>query len=283
MKLLVSQNTDPHFNLALEDELVNRAAEDILLIYRNARSVIVGKNQNVFEEMVPENLHSAGIDLVRRISGGGTVYHDLGNVCFSYILRGRDNFFSDFRSLMEPIADFLGTLGLQCDITERNDLFSRGYKISGTAQFRRKDVVMHHGTLLFDADLDSLRSSIKKPEANYDSSAVKSVRSPVANIRELLDLKMDTESFMTELSDYFRLKPYDDSHVNYASVKAEASGRFSSYDWNIAYGPKFTASINGISVKVKKGIITECTHMPYIGKKYSEELLKNLYNESTKL
>lgn len=195
MKLIFSPSHYPFFNLALEEYLSNFTDKEseYLLFYRNEPSLVMGKNQNAWEEMNYNYLKSQNIFLSRRISGGGTVYHDLNNLNFSFIKPLDTKLVANYDSLLLPIVEFLKTLGLNASIGQRSDIWLENIqgekrKITGTAQYTNKNRFITHGTLLFDTNLDKLQKSITIPiNIEVNSKSLKSVRSKVINIKEVLE------------------------------------------------------------------------------------------------
>jgi lipoate-protein ligase A len=199
LKLIFSPSHYPFFNLALEEYLSNftNKESEYLLFYRNEPSLVMGKNQNAWEEMNYNYLNSQNIFLSRRISGGGTVYHDLNNLNFSYIKPLDTKMVANYNSLLLPIVEFLKTLGLNASIGKRSDIWlenenqggeTEKRKITGTAQYTNRNRFITHGTLLFDTNLEKLEKAITIPtNIEVNSKSLKSVRSKVINSREVLE------------------------------------------------------------------------------------------------
>ncbi len=185
--------TDAHRNLALEEYVLRHrmGEEDLLLFYVNSPAIIIGRNQNTIEEINPEVVAERGIRVVRRISGGGAVYHDLGNLNFSFMtrdVRGRFNRYDQFNG---PVVEVLRELGVPAEIGGRNDILAGGRKISGNAQFATPDRMFSHGTLLLDSNLDDVTAALRPRPGKVESKGVKSIRSRVANISEFLAAPLD--------------------------------------------------------------------------------------------
>ena len=201
MKFYLFDSHDPYYNLALEEYLFRRGEGDIFILWQNEPSVILGKNQNAYLELDGELAEKCGIHTVRRITGGGAVYHDLGNVNYSFISDKRGGI--DFEYFSSPIISALLSLGVKVSLSGRNDLVSEGgFKVSGNAQCSADGRVLHHGTLLFDTDLTMLSRVLKPDEEKLREKSIASVRSRVCNIRELMAEKIDTPSFIERLSDF---------------------------------------------------------------------------------
>ncbi|MFI5235483.1 MAG: biotin/lipoate A/B protein ligase family protein, partial [Gemmatimonadales bacterium] len=185
-------STDAHRNLALEEYILRHrmGEEDLLLFYVNAPAIIIGRNQNTIEEIAAERVAERGIRVVRRISGGGAVYHDLGNLNFSFMTRDVGGRFNRYETFNRPVVEVLQALGVPAEIGGRNDILAGGRKISGNAQFASADRMLSHGTLLLDSNLDDVTAALRPKPGKVESKGVKSVRSRVANISEFLSAPM---------------------------------------------------------------------------------------------
>ena len=185
--------TDAHLNLALEEHVLrNRMGDDdLLLFYVNAPAIIIGRNQNTAEEINSDVVAEKDIRVVRRVSGGGAVYHDLGNLNFSFMTRDVHNRFNRYDRFNGPVVDVLRELGVPAEIGGRNDIIADGRKISGNAQFATPDRMLSHGTLLLDSNLDDVTAALRPKPGKVESKGVKSVRSRVANISEFLAAPID--------------------------------------------------------------------------------------------
>lgn len=206
MLCIDSPYTDVHFNLAAEEYLLKHSTENYFLVYRNEPSVVLGKFQNSITETDIAYLKEHEITLARRISGGGAVYHDMGNVNFTFITSVKDG---DPDRFTTDIATALEHLGASIQISDRHDLSICGYKISGSADCVHKDRVLHHGTLLFSANLDKLNAALNGRPDNGATRAVKSVKSMVANIAGFLSKQLSVEDFQRFLFKYFLCQSSD--------------------------------------------------------------------------
>jgi len=180
--------TDARLNLALEEHVLrNRIADDdLLLFYVNAPAIIIGRNQNTIEEINAGVVEERGIHVVRRVSGGGAVYHDLGNLNFSFMTRDVNARFNRYDLFNRPVVDVLRELGVPAEIGGRNDILADARKISGNAQFATAGRMFSHGTLLLDSNLDDVTAALRPKPGKVESKGVKSIRSRVANISEFL-------------------------------------------------------------------------------------------------
>lgn len=183
MKLYVLKTTDPYYNLALEEYLFERG-EEAFLLWQNAPTVVIGKNQNAYAELHIDECRRRGIRIARRITGGGAVYHDMGNLNYSYIASGSGTL--DFARFEAPIIAALSRVGVTATASGRNDLLVGGRKFSGNAQHTKGTRTLHHGTLLFDTDLSVLSSVLAVDAEKLKANAVRSVASRVTNLKEHL-------------------------------------------------------------------------------------------------
>lgn len=261
--------TDPCFNLAVDEHLLKTRSDDFLVISVNSPSVVIGKHQVAHREADTEFVTAAGIPVIRRISGGGAVYHDQGNINFSFILTSEHGHQVDFRKYTLPVINFLKSLGVDAAFEGKNDLKVGGLKISGNAEHVYRRRVLHHGTLLFDADLGVLGKSLRKNTSVYHTRGVSSNPSSVMNLKTLIPA-METEGFISSMLDYFLSMERNSMAVltagETAAVRELAETRYRTWEWNYAYGPEyridrefaFNGLIHRLSMDVKDGIISEC-------------------------
>jgi lipoate-protein ligase A len=201
MKFLTLETTNPYRNLAIEEYLFLHSEDDVLLLWQNEPTVVIGKNQNAYAELDLDAIRARGVHVARRITGGGAVYHDLGNVNYSLIstTRGREGL--NFAAFCAPMIKALADLGVPAEMSGRNDLLVDGKKISGNAQHASVDRVLHHVTLLFDSDLDALSAVLRVDEEKLRAKAVRSVPSRVTNIRPYLGEDCDVRDFIARLGE----------------------------------------------------------------------------------
>lgn len=209
-------NTDPYFNIAAEKYLLKNKSEAIFMMWQNEPAVIIGKHQNVVDEVDMDFAYANQIKVVRRISGGGTVYHDLGNVNLTFIERNSTHNFSKFPQM---IIGFLKTIGINAEEDARLGLKIGGLKISGSAQYISKDVTLFHATLLFSSNLTMLENVLVKEESPVNSKYVKSVRSPVTNISEHLPGTMQMSEFKQRILNHFTGDNYAFDEKDIASIE----------------------------------------------------------------
>lgn len=267
-------HTDPALNLALEEyALRNLPLEDsLLLFYINEPSIIIGKNQNTIEEINREYVEANGIHVVRRLSGGGAVYHDLGNLNFSFITKDDGQSFRDFAKFTQPVVDALRKLGVAAELTGRNDIQVGETKISGNAQFFSRGRMYSHGTLLFASEMERVASALKVKPIKFESKSTKSVRSRVANISSFLPEPMTIDQFKAAiLREIFgrrenEVPVYPLTEQDWAAVRKLADERYRSWDWNYGRSPqsnvqhahKFPSGIVDIRLLVDEGNIKSC-------------------------
>ena len=194
--------TDPQINLAIEEYILRKMdieEDSYLLFYINEPSIIIGKNQNTVEEIDTEFVENNGIKVVRRLSGGGAVYHDLGNLNYSFITKDDGESFRNFKKFTEPVVKALQKIGVNAELIGRNDLLVDGRKISGNAQFATQGRMFSHGTLMFDTEIEKVVSALRVRKDKIESKGIKSIRSRVANIAEFLDDDMTIEDLRMEI------------------------------------------------------------------------------------
>ena len=239
-------NHDPALNLAMEEFAIRNLAprQEILLFYINEPSIIIGRNQNTVEEINVDYVEEHGIHVVRRLSGGGAVYHDLGNLNFSFIAPNSTDNFHNFRKFTQPVIDVLQAMGVPAELSGRNDIVVEGRKISGNAQYVAGPRMVSHGTLLWNTDLTRVGDALRVKAAKIESKGIKSVRSRVANITEFLpEPHVDILTFRQMIIDgvfaggsvsQYALTPSD-----WQAVAELAENRYRSWDWNYGRSPAF--------------------------------------------
>ena len=263
---------DPFFNLAIEEFLLKSSNEEYLILGVNSPCVVIGKHQSAHREVNTKFVIENQIPVIRRISGGGTVFHDYGNLNFTFIRQSVTGKQVDFRKYTQPVIDFLISLGIAAKFEGKNDLKVDGLKISGNAEHIHRNRVLHHGTLLFSTSLEMLRNSLRKDTSCYTSRAVESNPSSVINLEEkLTDLK-DINEFRAEMVNYFLknlsdIVPYNLTQSEKEEAESIANSKYKTWEWNWAYGPEYTFNnnfeINGMHhsciLFIKDGIISKCT------------------------
>ena len=267
---ILSPSNDPAFNLAVEEYLLKNRKEDVHLFYINSPSVIIGKHQNALAEINLSYIEQKGIPLFRRLSGGGTVYHDLGNINYCFIKTGEPGDLVNFKKATEPITTVLNACGIPARSGQRNDLLVHYKKISGNACHVFKSRVMHHGTLLFDTNLSHLTESLKSDAIRFRDKAVKSVRSEVINLKEALGKEWSTETFLRNLESALRnITPgcikYDLTRSEQETIRKMKTEKYDTWEWNYGYGPTYSfrkriqtdGAVFSVDMEVVKGKISE--------------------------
>jgi lipoate---protein ligase len=238
---------DASVNLALEEYCVRNLDvenEMYLLFYVNSPSIIIGKHQNTIEEINKHYVDQKGIRVVRRISGGGAVYHDLGNLNFSFITKYSPEFFHNFEKFTLPVVETLRKMGVNAELRGRNDITVEGRKISGNAQFTNLKSMFSHGTLLLDSHIEDVVEALNVKMDKIESKGIKSVRSRVANISEFLSEKITVPVFKQKLIDNI-FREYDTVPVlnlneeQWADVMKLADSKYRTWKWNFGRSPEF--------------------------------------------
>lgn len=265
--------TDPHINLAIEEFALKHldVNNTYLLFYINEPSIIIGKNQNTIEEINTEYVEKNGIHVVRRLSGGGAVYHDLGNLNFSFITKDDGDSFMNFQKFTQPVIQALEKIGVKAEMKGRNDILVGGRKISGNAQFATRGRMFSHGTLMFDSEIENVVSALKVRKDKIESKGIKSIRSRVANISEFLSEKMTIEAFKQLLLRHIfegadEIPEYTLTDDDWKKIHEISEKRYKSWDWNYGKSPQFNirhshrfpVGLIEFRLDVNKGIISQC-------------------------
>jgi len=267
--------TDPHINLAIEEYILQNFGEEdtYLLFYINEPSIIIGRNQNSVEEINTSYVDENGIKVVRRLSGGGAVYHDEGNLNFSFITKDDGDSFHNFAKFTQPVVEALNKIGVPAELIGRNDLLVDGRKISGNAQFSTKGRMFSHGTLMFDSEIEHVVSALNVSEKKIESKGIKSIRSRVANISEFLDENVTMAEFKAlilryifSVDDVKDVPRYELTEDDWQKVHEISEKRYQKWEWNYGKSPtfnikhshKFPSGLLDVRLDVKKGTIENC-------------------------
>ena len=240
---LETGSTNPFYNLAFEETVLSKRLEkDYLILWQNDNTVVVGQNQNTSAEIHQEFIARHGIQVVRRSTGGGAVYHDLGNLNYSFItdIDHAETLVKERFTL--PIVNALQSLGLDAQASGRNDILVSGHKVSGTAQRILGKRILHHGTLLFDSNLDMVQGALRPEPLKLASKGIQSVRSRVGNIRTFLSTDMDLPAFWAYLRKALASsQAMTDtlSAAEFSAVKALQEKKYSTWEWNYGKSPQY--------------------------------------------
>ncbi len=295
----MSQITDPYLNIATEEYLLKHTDDNIFYLYLNSKSLIIGKHQNTLSEVNYPFILKNNIPVIRRLSGGGTVFHDEDNINFCFIMNGEKGKLVDFKKYIDPVIDFLKSLHIHAEHGGRNDILIEGCKISGNASHVFKNRVMHHGTLLFNSQLDSLTQTLKNDPLKYTDKAVKSVRSKVVNIYNKLENKKSTQEFTTKLYEYittnYSCSPYILNEHDYNTISKLKDDKYNTWEWNYGYSPAYELKKRyktksgkrfEIKLKVTKGEIKDlriksnATNTDIINK-FTDDIMNKNHNFTT--
>lgn len=263
-------STDPCLNLATEEYLLRNSQKDYFISGINDRSVIIGKHQVAHRETDTKFVTLNNIPVIRRISGGGTVYHDRGNINFSFIASSVSGKQVDFRKYTIPVINFLAGEGIIAYFEGKSDLRVNGFKISGNAEHVFRERVLHHGTILFDADISYLQGSLRKDRSCYLTRAVDSNPSEVINLRDITSEFTDGEELKERLFRFFlrqegnRAGSLTDGEM--AQIRSLADSKYRTWEWNYGYGPEYEYTgrfkaedpFSSCRISVKEGIIRNC-------------------------
>lgn len=265
--------TDPRINLAIEEYALKHLNidETYLLFYINRPSIIIGRNQNTIEEINSDYVDEKGITVVRRLSGGGAVYHDLGNLNFSFITKDDGDSFHNFKKFTQPVVETLEKLGIHAELSGRNDILAEGKKISGNAMFSTKGRMFSHGTLLFQSEMDHIVSALKVKKDKIESKGIKSIRSRVGNIADFLKEPMSVEEFRSFLlqnifKETGKVTEYVLTETDWEKIHEISEDRYQNWEWNYGKSPKFNLQNSyrfpvgsvDIRLEVNRGIIENC-------------------------
>jgi lipoate-protein ligase A len=279
------KDTGPYFNLAAEEYLLKNFTEDVFMLWQSDRAIVVGKHQNALAEINHRYVAENGIKVARRLSGGGTVFHDQGNLNFTFIKHVGQMDQVNFKLFTQPIVEALQKLGLQAYSSGRNDLLLDGKKISGNAEHVYKKRVLHHGTLLFNSQLQSLKNALKVDQSRFEDKAVQSNRSEVANIAGFLGQPMAIQEFADFIFEavkagFTEAKVFQFSETDEKAIRQLRDEKYITWDWVYGYSPKYKYKNRlgqlSFSFEVAKGKIESCEWNGNLSRQQSELLTSAL-------
>ena len=245
MFYLESPSRDPYFNLALEEYVFERMdkSKSYFMLWQNDNTIVVGKYQNTAEEIDQAYVDAHGIRVARRLSGGGAVYHDKGNLNFTFIVDRADAPGLNFKIFVEPVIQALARFGVHAAFTGRNDLTIDGLKFSGNAQYARRGRLLHHGCIMLDSNLTSVADALRVKEAKFASKAVKSVRSRVTTINAHAPAPISMEDFKGALTECAMasgaLEPYTLTEEDLAAIRKLRDEKYATWAWNYGCSPAY--------------------------------------------
>ncbi|HEN8934197.1 TPA: lipoate--protein ligase [Streptococcus agalactiae] len=247
MKYIVNTSNDPAYNVALEAYAFQKLTDidEIFILWINEPAIIIGRHQNTIQEINKEFIDKNGIHVVRRLSGGGAVYHDLNNLNYTIISNNTQEGAFDFQTFSKPVIDTLAKLGVKAEFTGRNDLEINGQKFAGNAQAYYKGRMMHHGCLLFDVDMSVLGQALKVSKDKIESKGIKSVRARVTNIVDHLSDKITVQEFSDAIlaqmkEEYSEMDEYVLSDAELSEIQAMRDNQFATWDWTYGKAPEYT-------------------------------------------
>ncbi len=296
---IISLSNEPGFNLAAEEYLLKHKSDDFQFFYINTPSVIIGKHQNALAEVNLPYIEKSNIPLFRRLSGGGTVYHDEGNINYCFIKNGDSGDLVNFKKATQPITEVLNQWGVPARSGQRNDLLIHYKKISGNACHVFKNRVMHHGTLLYNSNLDVLTESLKCDALRFRDKAVKSVRSQVINLMDDINKGWTANEFLINLERALRENSNSEIYVftpeEILAIEKLKTDKYNTWEWNYGYSPSYGfkkrvqvgGAIFTIDMEVAKGRIAEIKILSnHADKQFLTEIInatKNIYHEKTQI
>lgn len=261
--------TDPFFNIAAEEYFLKKRNVEILMFWQSEPSVIIGKHQNPVKEIDLDYVFNHHIPVIRRISGGGTVFHDPGNINYTLITHGeKQENLVDFRKFTLPVILFLKEFGLESQFEGKNNLTLGGKKFSGNSAHVFKNRVMHHGTFLFETNLEVLEDIINHRQSGVEDKSIESIRASVTNISNHLKEKISPEDFRQRMSNFFEnyygiktSQKIEEEEV--AEIRQLADEKYRNWSWNFGYSPKYRFSNEKetksgrvrVDLEVKDGLI----------------------------
>ena len=284
-------STSPYHNLAVEEYLLQQTKDNVFMLWQNDNTIVIGRHQNTVAEINQEYVDSHNVNVVRRQTGGGAVFHDIGNLNFSFIQNIEPGCKEiDFQKYLRPIVDALQSLGVPAEFSGRNDLVIDGKKISGNAMMFYENRVLEHGTLLFSSQMSDVASALKVDPSKFDDKAVKSIRSRVTNISEHLPEPMNVLQFKDYLMDFIMKQNQNAELQNLTNEEETAveqlmKNKYQTWEWNYGNSPKYSMNKKirtkggtlQVVADIQKGIIHDMKfYGDFFGEKDPQELVNKL-------
>ncbi len=284
-------STSPYHNLAVEEYLLQQTKDNVFMLWQNDNTIVIGRHQNTVAEINQEYVDSHNVNVVRRQTGGGAVFHDIGNLNFSFIQNIEPGCKEiDFQKYLRPIVDALQSLGVPAEFSGRNDLVIDGKKISGNAMMFYENRVLEHGTLLFSSQMSDVASALKVDPSKFDDKAVKSIRSRVTNISEHLPEPMNVLQFKDYLMDFIMKQNQNAELQNLTNEEETAveqlmKNKYQTWEWNYGNSPKYSMNKKirtkggtlQVVADIQKGIIHDLKfYGDFFGEKDPQELVNKL-------
>ncbi len=280
-------STDPYFNLAAEEYFLKNFQEDFFMLWRSQPTIVIGKHQNALAEINHDFVKTHQIPVARRLSGGGTVFHDLGNLNFTFIRNVEKIQEVNFKVFTFPIVEALKILGVEAYTTGRNDLLIDGKKISGNAEHVHKNRVLHHGTLLYNSQLDALKGALKVDLSKFEDKAVQSNRSEVTNIADYLPEPIKVEDFGNQLfseisKQLTNSQLFTPTEADMEAIQKLSDEKYRTWEWIFGYSPRYRftnklETTNGeilIELLVEKGLMVEVAVSGDIPAELSQKIIE---------
>lgn len=302
MLTIINNETNPFYNLALEEYVLKylNINDDFILLWQNEPSIIIGRNQNTIEEINSQYVKEHKVNVVRRNSGGGAVYHDFGNLNYSFITKSENDSINNFKKFTQPVIDLLNELGVGAIFSGRNDITVDEKKISGNAQCYYQNKMLHHGTILFNSNLDTISEILQVKQEKIESKGIKSVRSRVTNISPHLEEKITIDEFKEKLL-FFILGSTDSSNniyyltdIDKKEINKLMNQKYLTWEWNYGESPhfdiqkshRFAGGKIDIRLNIKNGVIENCRIFgDFFGNKditqLEKSLVSNRFEETT--
>lgn len=302
MLTIINNETNPFYNLALEEYVLKylNINDDFILLWQNEPSIIIGRNQNTIEEINSQYVKEHKVNVVRRNSGGGAVYHDFGNLNYSFITKSENDSINNFKKFTQPVIDLLNELGVGAIFSGRNDITVDEKKISGNAQCYYQNKMLHHGTILFNSNLDTISEILQVKQEKIESKGIKSVRSRVTNIFPHLEEKITIDEFKEKLL-FFILGSTDSSNniyyltdIDKKEINKLMNQKYLTWEWNYGESPhfdiqkshRFAGGKIDIRLNIKNGVIENCRIFgDFFGNKditqLEKSLVSNRFEETT--